>query len=196
MSCCVVREKENVRQLLQHLPRSYSPTHPPTNEVFLFAQHLPLFLHASHGASSLGIPDPASFCLLILVCIVFAPPHRTAPPAAICLIVETFACQYSFYWHSVDTDKFPSGNPREFSSPSATLDVVCGKLNNSFGGQAVKMGNSLSVGAEKTTWILINAFGYFQQLLPGFPQCDAPSAFVFLFHRFQIAPLAPVIRFA
>lgn len=29
--------------------------------------------------------------------------------AAICLIVEIFAYWYSFYWHNVDTDKFPSG---------------------------------------------------------------------------------------
>jgi len=81
MSCCVVREKENVRQLLQHLPRSHHPPHPPHPSDFPSSEDFPfgpaLAIISACFAWHLVLGDPQarpSLCLHILVCIVFAPP--------------------------------------------------------------------------------------------------------------------------
>jgi len=53
------------------------------------------------------------------------------------------------------------------------------------------MGIMEGVGAEQTTCILINAFGYPNHPFSDFPQCVAPSVSVFFFSLliFQILPL-------
>jgi len=53
------------------------------------------------------------------------------------------------------------------------------------------MGSMEGVGAEQTTCILINAFGYPNHPFSDFPRCVAPSVSVFFFSLliFQILPL-------